>query len=300
MPHAPLLDAMRPHQWVKNLLVFAPLVFAHRLVDPWSVGQAALAFVTFCALASAVYLFNDIVDADADREHSVKRARPIAAGRLSVRTAAVASLVLAAGGVALATAVGPDDRGAVPFVAWPAAYTVLNVAYGLRLKQIAIVDVLCVAVGFQFRVHAGSVAVGVPSSKWLLLCTFFFAMFLAFCKRRQELAHHVTDGDTRRVLKDYSLGFLDQVIAPLAAMSILAYSLYTLDARTMDRHGPYLMLTVPFVVFGVFRYLWLVHHEQGGDDPARLLVKDRQILISGVLWAAVVLAVVLGAAPTRG
>lgn len=288
MPIGPLLEALRPHQWVKNLLVFAPLVFAHRVGDPSAVGQALRAFGVFCALSSAVYLLNDVLDADADRRHAEKRSRPIASGRLSIRLALLVSTTLAA--AAILVAVQFDGRGpGSPFVAWPAAYVLLNIAYSLRLKHIAIVDALCIAMGFQFRVHAGSVAIAVPSSKWLLLCTFFFATFLAFCKRRQEIAHRDDGtGGTRAVLKDYTVAFLDQVIAPLAAMSILAYALYTVDAETVQKHGQYLMLTVPFVVFGVFRYLWLVHHSDAGGDPARLLFRDRQLLTSGLLWGLTV------------
>lgn len=287
-----LVEAMRPHQWVKNLLVFAPLVFAHKVGEPGAVRDAALAFAVFCALSSAVYLGNDVRDAEADRAHPKKRTRPIASGRLGRGTALAAALLLAIAGLGVGSTLGPDTHEGLPFVAWPMLYVGLNAAYSLRLKQVAIVDALCIAMGFQFRVHAGSVVLGVPSSKWLLLCTFFFATFLAFCKRRQELAHadRVT---TRAVLRDYSAGFLDQVIAPLAAMSILAYALYTVDDETVAKHGPNLVLTVPFVVFGVFRYLWLVHHGADGEDPARTLVRDRQLVISGVLWGTVV-ALVLG------
>lgn len=290
MAFGPLLETMRPHQWIKNALVLAPLVFAHRLHDGHAVLQALAALAVFCALSSAVYLLNDVLDADADRLHPSKRTRPIADGRLSVSTALTAAVLLALLAIGVATRIGPDDAD---FVVWPLAYAALNLAYSLRLKRIAIVDVLCIATGFQFRVHAGSVAIGVPSSKWLLLCTFFFATFVALCKRRDELAKQELNGSsTRPVLEDYSIAFLDQVIAPLAAMSILAYALYTLDGDTVEKHGPYLMLTVPFVVFGVFRYLWLVHHADGGEDPARLLLRDRQILISGALWAMTVAIVV--------
>ncbi len=287
-----LLEAMRPHQWVKNLLVFAPLVFAHKVGDPKAVQDAALAFAVFCALSSAVYLGNDVRDADADRAHPKKQARPIASGRLGTGVALGAALLLATAGLGIGWDLGPADTQGLPFVAWPLLYVGLNAAYSLRLKRVAIVDALCIAMGFQFRVHAGSVVLGVPSSKWLLLCTFFFATFLAFCKRRQELAH-ASEGASRAVLRDYSAGFLDQVIAPLAAMSILAYALYTVDDETVAKHGSSLVLTVPFVVFGVFRYLWLVHHGADGEDPARTLVRDRQLVLSGVLWGAVV-ALVLG------
>ncbi len=287
-----LLEAMRPHQWVKNLLVFAPLLFAHRIGDPEAVWAAVRAFAAFCLLASASYLFNDVLDRESDRRHPAKRERPVAAGRLTVRTALGASGALFLGGLAVALTL---DKSGLPFVFWPASYVLLNVVYSFWLKRVAIVDALCIAMGFQIRVHAGSVAIGVPSSKWLLLCTFFFATFLAFCKRRDEVAsiESARDGATRASLRNYSVAFLDRLLAPLGALSILAYALYTLDEETVRTHGPNLMFTVPFVVFGVIRYLWLVLERGGGAEPSRLLFRDRQLQVAGVSWLLIVLAVVL-------
>ncbi|HLU37849.1 MAG TPA: UbiA prenyltransferase family protein [Planctomycetota bacterium] len=302
MPWA-LLQAMRPHQWVKNLLVFAPLGFTHDSGVRAPLWFATLAFVAFCLASSAVYLLNDVIDREADRRHPKKRMRPIASGRLPVAWAAAALVAMLAAAGAIALFLARDDarvpmsngddaaRPLLPFGAWLAAYLLLNLAYSFRLKQIVIVDALSIALGFQFRVLAGAAAIATPASSWILLCTFFFALFLAFCKRREEVVKLGAAG-TRESLRDYDAHFLDQMINPLAAMSILAYALYTVDDRTVAYHGTTgLALTVPFVVFGVFRYLYLVHRRGEGDDPARLLFTDRQLVLSGVLWAACVAAV---------
>jgi 4-hydroxybenzoate polyprenyltransferase len=288
-----VLEAMRPHQWVKNLLVFASVVFAHRLGDPTAWRDAGLAFATFCALASAVYLFNDVLDRHADAAHPKKRTRPIPSGRLSVPLALGTSAALVTIAAAIGLSLGTS------FLVWPFVYAGMNLAYSLRLKREPILDCLIVAAGFGIRVHAGSTAIDEPSSSWLLLCTFFFALFLAFCKRRDELANVVESDQgaakapTRASLRALTLPFLDQIIAPLAALSILSYALYTVAPQTIEAHGEEgsrrLVFTVPFVVFGVFRYLLLVHTRSEGSDPARLLFRDPPILIAGLLWAAAIL-----------
>jgi len=297
-----LLQALRPHQWVKNLLLFAPLVFAHKTDVRDALPLAVLAFAAFCLASSGTYLLNDLVDREADRLHPKKRLRPIASGRLPVGMA-VASLIAAWTGVAALSVLllrwrlpipveemtAASGLGAgIPFWVWVGAYLALNLAYSAWLKQIVIVDALCIAMGFQLRVFAGAAATSTPASSWILLCTFFFALFLAFCKRREEVVKHGASG-TRRSLRHYDAHFLDQMINPLAAMSILAYALYTVDQRTVRyHHTSDLALTVPFVVFGVFRYLYLVHRRGEGDDPARLLFRDRQLVLSGAMWAACV------------
>ncbi|MHC4514490.1 MAG: decaprenyl-phosphate phosphoribosyltransferase [Planctomycetota bacterium] len=288
---AAILQAMRPYQWVKNLLVLAPLIFADKLGDTEAILSAVAAFVVFCLLSSAVYLLNDVVDREADRAHPRKQHRPVAAGTLSVHTALLGAAVLAGGSLAVASTLGPSGRDA-PFVMWPACYFVLNVAYSFFLKGLLIIDCLSIAVGFLFRVHAGSVVINVQSSSWIILCTFFFALFLAFCKRRDEVTR-VDDGTavTRASLRHYSQAYLDQVIPPLAALSILCYALYTLAADTVASHGPNLILTVPIVVFGVFRYLFLVHNGGESGDPSRVLFRDRSLIASGVLYLLVLYAV---------
>ena len=283
-----LLEAMRPHQWVKNLLVLAPLAFGHAKVD-WDTAPAAalMAFAVFCMLSSSIYLLNDCVDRRADAAHPVKKSRPIPSGRLSVSVAMFAFVALAAGALTWATVIGPSGDG-FAFVTWPLAYFALNLGYSFVLKRVVIVDCLCIALGFQLRVHGGAVALGVETSHWILLCTFFFALFLAFCKRREEVERTSGSETTRATMRDYDRAFLDQLIAPLAALSILCYSLYTIDQDVVVQHGRHLKFTVPFVVFGVFRYLFLVHRRGEGADPARLLFKDPQLVLSGVLWGSAV------------
>ena len=301
------LEAMRPHQWVKNLLVLAPLLFTTRdkvglQIDHFRDGAswtaALLAFATFCLAASAIYLLNDLVDRDEDAHHPKKRNRPIASGRLSVGAAkATLACTLLAGAWCGWLVHSPEAK--VPFLVWPAAYLLLNLAYSFWLKRVVVVDCMCIALGFQLRVQAGAAAIGVAASHWLLLCTFFFSLFLAFCKRYEEVERQTeATGRTRATMEDYSLAFLSMMIGPLAALSILSYSLYTVSEETIKKHGDdRLMYTVPIVVYGVFRYLFLVYRKSEGGDPARLLVRDAPLVLSGVAYAALVV-VLLRVLPT--
>lgn len=289
----PALQAMRPHQWVKNLLVLAPLAFTAKglKLDPSAWTAALLAFAVFCLAASSIYLLNDLVDRREDALHPTKRLRPIASGRLGVgaaRAQLVAQLALAGG---LATQV-PAHAG-VPFLVWPAAYLLLNVLYSFWLKRLVVVDCMCIALGFQLRVQAGAAAIDVPASHWLLLCTFFFALFLAFCKRYEELGRQAeAGGRTRATMDEYTGNFLSMMIGPLAALSILTYALYTVSPETVRVHGTGgLMFTVPFVTYGVFRYLFLVYRRSEGGDPASLLFRDLPLLVTGVGYAVLVVVV---------
>jgi 4-hydroxybenzoate polyprenyltransferase len=284
----PAIEAMRPHQWVKNLLVFAALVFTPRIFEAAAWRDALLAFASFCLAASSIYLLNDIVDRDEDARHPKKRLRPIASGRLRVGAAKVQLAVQIVATFATALLV-PPYRG-VPFAMWPAAYLVLNLAYSFWLKRLVIVDCMCIALGFQLRVQAGAAAIVVKASHWLLLCTFFFALFLAFCKRYEELAKQgEATGRTRATMEDYTSSFLNMMIGPLAALSILTYALYTVSTETIAAHGTdRLMFTVPFVTYGVFRYLYLVYRKSEGGDPARLLFRDVPLLVSGAAYAIAV------------
>jgi 4-hydroxybenzoate polyprenyltransferase len=285
------VQALRPHQWVKNLLVFAPLLFTERLYEPVAWRQAMLAFLTFCLAASSIYLLNDLVDREEDRRHPKKRLRPIAAGRLPVGAAGalLVSLPLTAAGLSLLVGAPVD----YPFGLWPLAYLALNLLYSFYWKRVVVVDCMCIAIGFQLRVHAGAAAIGVETSHWILLCTFFFALFLAFCKRYEEVGRQTeTDGHTRATMRDYSLPFLGVMIGPLAALSILSYALYTVSRETFERHGTYaLMYTVPVVTYGVFRYLFLVYRKSEGGDPARLLFRDPPLIVSGLVYVGLVLVV---------
>jgi 4-hydroxybenzoate polyprenyltransferase len=284
----PLLQALRPHQWVKNLLVFAPLMFTDRVAELAAWTEALLAFAAFCMCSSSVYLLNDLVDREEDRRHPKKKLRPIASGALPVRTAVGALAGLLLGAAALSVTFGFAQRP--PFAIWPAAYLALNLAYSFRLKRVVVIDCMCIALGFQLRVHAGAAAIHVATSHWILLCTFFFSLFLAFCKRYEELSRQSeATGQTRATMKDYTPAFLNMLIGPLAALSILSYALYTVSPETVAQHGTdNLMYTVPIVAYGVFRYLFLVYRRQEGGDPARLLFKDFPLLASGVMYVGVV------------
>lgn len=283
---------MRPHQWVKNLLVLAPLFFTRLVLDPNAWLAAGLAFASFCLAASSIYLLNDIVDRHEDALHPKKRLRPIASGRLPIGVARGQWLVIVGLAAALAAAV-PTHEGHLDFWWWPAAYLLLNLLYSFWLKRVVVVDCMCIALGFQLRVQAGAAAIGVDASHWLLLCTFFFALFLAFCKRYEEVGRQAeASGRTRATMDDYSTAFLNMMIGPLAALSILSYSLYTVSEETIKRHGTdKLMFTVPIVTYGVFRYLFLVYRKSEGGDPSRLLFRDLPLIVSGILYGVIVLAV---------
>jgi 4-hydroxybenzoate polyprenyltransferase len=290
----PFVEALRPHQWVKNLLVLVPLLFTTLAFDVGAWINAATAFASFCVAASSIYLLNDILDREQDARHPKKRLRPIASGRLSL-TAAKAMLAVT---LLLAACLGwlvPPHNGR-SFLIWPAAYLVLNVAYSFFLKQLVIIDCMCIALGFQLRVQAGAAAIGVDASRWLQLCTFFFALFLAFCKRYEELSRQAeATGQTRATMAEYTASFLNMMIGPLAALSILSYSLYTVSPETVQRHGTSrLMYTVPIVTYGVFRYLFLVYRKSEGGDPARLLFRDVPLLVSGFVYAGLVVLLLRG------
>jgi 4-hydroxybenzoate polyprenyltransferase len=285
-----LLEALRPRQWPKNLLVFAGLLFTlfdrpHPPADWWRTG---LAFAVFCLLSGCVYLVNDAVDFAADRAHPRKRFRPIASGRLSRRAAVLFAVCAAPAALALSyAAVG----GRFALVA--AVYFVLTLAYTLRLKHEVIVDVMIVAAGFVLRAVAGAQVVAVPSSQWLIACTGLLALFIAVAKRRAEFvsaAGSAAGVTTRPILEHYSLPLLDQMLTVVATSSLVAYFLYTIESDTGRRH-PLLIATAPFVLYGLLRYLHLMHREGKGEAPEEVLLTDRPMQLNLLLWvAAVVLA----------
>ena len=274
-PARAALAAMRPRQWPKNLLVFAGIVFAAQLGDPVRWAEALAAFVAYCAVSSAAYLLNDVRDAEQDRLHPVKRQRPIARGELSVKAALILSAVLAAGALAIAGWLG------LASVALLLGFAALQVAYSFGLKHIVLVDVFVIAGLFVIRAAAGAEAVDVRISPWLLLCTVLLALFLALAKRRGELVlvgARETPG--RPVLEGYSLELVDQLVSVVAASTVIAYSLYTFTARDSKA----LMVTIPFVIFGIFRYLLLVHRDDLGEEPEQVLLTDVPILVDIALW----------------
>jgi 4-hydroxybenzoate polyprenyltransferase len=276
-----LLLTLRPEQWTKNLLTFAGLLFGGRLLQPHAIWMSLGTFAVFCALSGAVYVFNDIADREGDRQHPLKSRRPIASGALRVRTAAITGIALGSIALAGAFAMG-RDLGLVSL-----AYLVLLLLYSAALKHVVIVDVLVIAAGFVLRAVAGAVAVTVPISHWLLVCTTLLALFLALSKRRHELTL-LGDGAIghRPILEEYSPYLLDQMISVVTASTVMAYTLYAISAETTERLGTNrLGLTIPFVLYGIFRYLYLVHQRRGGGSPAAMLVTDRPLLACVALWA---------------
>lgn len=273
------LRLIRPAQWVKNFFVLAPLLFSRRFTEPAAVLDGIEAFLIFCALASGVYAWNDVVDATADRAHPVKRARPVAAGRIGVRQALAMGGVLLAGGVAAAFLLEPQ------FGVVAVAYLVLNVLYSRWLKHLVIVDVFAVAAFFILRLVGGSAAIDVHASVWLLLCGGLLALYLGFAKRRHELTL-LGRGSTehRSVLSHYSAAFLDQMSVVLLSATIISYVMYTLTSSTAAAVGSEtLSYSTVFVLYGVFRYLYLVHHRNGGS-PTETLLTDRALLLDVLLW----------------
>lgn len=276
------MSALRLPQWVKNGFVFAPVVFAGRMREPALLVHAAMAFVAFSLASSAVYLLNDVADAPADRLHAKKRLRPVAAGELSppLALAVATGLVVLALGLAFAVAPG------VAIVV--AGYLGVNVLYTWRLKHLVIIDVFALAAGFVLRIEAGSQAAGVPASTWLLVCTSMLALFLGFSKRRHELAGAAAaDGPARKVLADYSLAFLDKMMNVVEAVTVIAYLMYTVDPETEARFGRGILFTVPFVLYGIFRYQYLIYHVRSADDPTDTLLTDGPLMAAVIGWLAV-------------
>jgi 4-hydroxybenzoate polyprenyltransferase len=285
-----LFLSLRPSQWTKNLLVFAGLIFGERLLDPHAVASAISAFAVFCLLSGVVYLVNDVVDREADRRHPIKSRRPIASGDLPPGVALGAAGAI--GAVALAAAFGLG----VPFGFVALAYVVLLVVYSVSLKHFVILDVLTLAIGFVLRAFAGAVVIPVPFSHWLLLLTLLLALFIALSKRRAELVSLAEDATShRKSLAEYSPYLLDQMIGVVTASTLLAYAFYTISPDTVQKFGTdHLLLTVPFPLYGIFRYLYLVHQREGGGNPSEMLVTDRPLLVCVALWGAAVIAILYG------
>jgi 4-hydroxybenzoate polyprenyltransferase len=279
---------MRPKQWVKNVFIFAGLIFSRNLFDLGLLAKVAAGFVLFSLGASSIYLFNDIRDKEKDKEHPEKCVRPLAAGHLEVSKAYLASALLATTSLTGAFLL---DR---TFFLILTAYLIMNTAYSLGIKHIVILDIMCIAFGFVFRVLAGTALARVWPSDWLILCTITIALFLGFSKRRHELALlHVNANNHRRVLSDYSISFLDQMIAISTASTLISYALYTVAGETVARFGTRnLIFTIPFVLYGIFRYLYLIHQKKLGGNPTSLVLGDLPLLLNGLLWLAAVLYVI--------
>lgn len=283
-----LLLSLRPGQWTKNLLIFAGLLFGKKLFDARAVADAMLAFGLFCGLSGIVYLINDIADRETDRRHPLKARRPIASGALPVRTAILAAIAIGLASLMAATLLGKW------FTAVALGYVALQALYSGPLKHIVIIDVLTLSIGFVLRAVAGAVAVDVEISHWLLVCTVLLALFIALAKRRHEIVLLAGDAVSHRpILGEYSPYLLDQMISVVTASTLIAYIFYTVSPETQAKFGTaWLGLTIPFPLYGIFRYLYLVHRREGGGSPADLLLTDRPLLLCVALWALAVAAII--------
>jgi 4-hydroxybenzoate polyprenyltransferase len=275
-----LLVELRPKEWTKNLLVFTGLIFSRSLTDAHNIWICVLGFAIFCSASSGVYLFNDLCDIKEDREHPIKKNRPLASGALSVNLARFVMILL------FAFAAFGALRLSYGFAAIIGIYLTTCLAYSLKLKDIVILDVILIASGFVLRAISGAVIINVEVSEWLVLCTSMVALLVGFGKRRHELVLlEETAENHRRSLSDYSISFLDSIMNICAGAAVLTYALYTRADETVQRVGSRAMLlTIPFVIYGVFRYLFLIHKRETGGDPVQLLFRDRPTLLNLVLW----------------
>jgi 4-hydroxybenzoate polyprenyltransferase len=282
-----ILKSLRPYQWTKNLFVFAPLIFSQNIFNAPYLFKTILAFAIFCLLSGAVYIWNDLRDVDADKLHPVKSQRPLASGRLSKTSALVSFVFISLVGLGCALLLNLN------FFILALAYVLLQVLYSLWLKHVVILDVLLIAAGFLIRVSAGGVVISVDISEWILICTFLLALFIALSKRRHELvfleekaSHH------RPILEEYSPYLLDQMISVVTASTVVAYCLYTISEETVAKFGSSrLIYTVPFVLYGIFRYLYLIHKKGEGGSPESLILKDKSFLAGILLWIASVVII---------
>lgn len=275
-----IVKSLRPQQWIKNFFIFAPLVFSQNIFEPQLFLKTLAAFVIFCFLSGALYILNDLKDLEEDKNHPVKSQRPLAAGKLK-KSHAIMSFIL----LSVISALSAYTLN-MNFFAVALVYFLLQLAYSFFLKHVVILDVFIVAAGFFIRVIAGGYAIEVYMSSWLLICTLLLALFLSMSKRRHELVI-LEEGasEHRPILKEYSPYLLDQMIAVVTASTVIAYSLYTISKETVEKFGTTkLIYTVPFVLYGIFRYLYLVHQKEEGGSPEVLVLKDKPLLIDIFLW----------------
>jgi len=279
-----LVLAMRPQQWPKNLMLFMALVFSHKFFDSPLLGRTTLAFFLFCGIAGSAYLINDLFDLNQDKNHPIKKNRPLASGRLSVRFAILFSTALAALSLGLAFFLY------LKFGLIVLGYFLLILTYSAGLKHVVILDVLVVSAGFGLRVLAGALLIDVSISRWLLICAMFLALFLVLCKRRSELNLLQTDSPShRKILAEYNPKFLDQMVSIATALSIMSYTFYTTSPN--DSSNSNLIITLPFMVYGIFRYLYLVYKKQMGGNPELIFIKDRPTMVNLGLFACSVIAI---------
>lgn len=280
-----LIASARPKQWTKNLIIFGPLVFAHDLLAGNLLVRALLAFAAFCLASSCIYVLNDLFDVMSDREHPTKRFRPIASGQVTFGQAIAWAVVLGLAALALGALINPY------VVAAAVAYLVLNVAYSTSLKHMVIIDVFCIAAGFILRAVAGALAIDVIISPWLYLCTLLLALFLGLSKRQNELLILQSSAAShRRILDEYSSEMLEQMTSVVTACTIMAYALYTFSAESLPANHS-MMLTIPFVLYGIFRYQYLVHKKSLGGAPELVLLRDIPLMVDIMLWGITAIAV---------
>ncbi len=280
-----ILISLRPRQWVKNAFLFSGLIFSRNLLETEPLMKVSAGFILFCFAASSIYLFNDIQDRESDRHHLEKRRRPIALGNLPAKKAYLVSFLLAVISLFFASLLD------LTFFSILVTYILLNLTYSIKLKHVVILDIMCIAFGFVLRVLAGTTLARITPSDWLIVCTMAISLFLGFSKRRNELVlvvDHVNQG--RKVLEDYSIPFLDQMIAVVTACTVMSYILYTVSGETVTRFGTRnLVFTVPFVLFGIFRYLYLIYHKRSVKEPTDLILRDLPSLCNILLWLGMVI-----------
>ena len=283
-----ILTSLRPRQWAKNIVFLAALIYSQNFFNFSKFSVVLVAILIFCVASSSLYLINDCLDVEQDRKHPKKKLRPIAAGRLGIRTAFFIACVLMAWSVSMAFFLNKN------FFLLLGVYLLIELAYSIYLKKVVILDILCIASGFLLRVLSGAVVIDVPISNWLLICTIFLSLFLALGKRRSELVL-LDDAawEHRAVLSEYSLSFVDQMITIVTASTIFSYVLYTLSVETISKfHTKNLEFSTIFVIYGVFRYLYLIYQKKEGDAPEKLLFSDKPLLVNFILFALVVVAAI--------
>jgi len=286
-----LIQSLRPHQWIKNGFILIPLVFAQRVFDWPSVLLSLQAVASFCIMSGAIYLINDLSDLDADRRHPTKRHRPLASGLISPLLAKVTAAVLLPGSLVWGAAIGHM------FLLVLVIYLAIQLLYNYRLKNIVILDIFCVSSGFFLRVTSGAVAIQVDISHWLIICTVLISIFLALAKRRNELVilGQENAGNHRKSLSEYSPYLLDQMMGVITASTLLSYMLYCISPETIKKfQTDRLIYTFPFVLYGIFRYLYLIHKKNLGGAPERLLVSDLPLALSVILWALCCMLIIYG------
>ncbi len=279
-----IIIAMRPYQWTKNSFLFLPLVFGQRLFNPSALLKTTLMFLLFSVTASAVYLINDVVDLETDKQHREKRLRPLASGKITVLQARITAFILGAIVVPLSFLLDIQAGWIIVI------YIVLNYMYMKVLKNAVIIDIFCIGAFFYLRILAGAVTSEVMLSNWIVLCTILLALFLAFNKRRYDLKAY---REYPPVFAEYDSYFIDRMVSVISSSIVIAYALYTMDMKTIDRVGTeHLIYTIPFVYYGIFRYLYLIDKSNLGGDPTRILVRDHKMQLDLALWILVCIAII--------